>query len=258
MPHCSSSPDGARSRWARQPDDTVLGRFLEVSVPAPDVPASLAFYESLGFVQAVTGDARAYPYAVVTDGRLYLGLHGAGFEAATLTWVHPGLSTHAARLEALGIELESTRLGEDTLHELAFADPSGQRVALLEARTFSPPPQAAASRLGYFEEFGIPTTDLATAARWWEALGLVAFEPVRRPLPRAVAASRDLNIGLYDLDLRRPVLAFSSPAMPDRVAELRERGCRLVERLPRGMNPREFALLEAPEGTWLLLGPGEE
>lgn len=236
----------------------MLGRFLEVSVAAPDVPASLAFYESLGFVQAVTGDARAYPYAVVTDGRLYLGLHGAGIEAPTLTWVHPDLSAHAARLEALGIELESSRLGEDTLHELAFADPSGQRISLLEARTFSPPPRAAASRLGYFEEYGIPTTDLEAAARWWEALGFVAFEPVRQPLPKAVAASRDLNVGLYDLDLRQAVLVFSDPAMPERVAELRERDCPFVERLPRGMDAREFALLEAPEGTWLLLGRAEE
>jgi hypothetical protein len=41
--------------------------------------------------------------------------------------------------------------------------------------------------------------------------------------------------------------------MPDRITALREQGHRFVERLPRGMNPRESALLEAPEGTWLLL-----
>jgi catechol 2,3-dioxygenase-like lactoylglutathione lyase family enzyme len=235
----------------------VLGRFLEVSVAALDIPASIAFYESLGFVQAVTGDARDYPYAVVTDGRLYVGLHGAGIEAPTLTWVHPGLSAHAARLEALGIELESSRLGDDTLHEIAFADPSGQRIAVLEARTFSPPARPASSRLGYFEEYGIPTLDLETAARWWEALGLVAFDPVTEPLPKLVATSSDLNVGLYDLDLRRTVLAFSDPGMPQRVAELRAQGYCFVERLPRGLNLREFALLEAPEGTWLLLGPDE-
>jgi catechol 2,3-dioxygenase-like lactoylglutathione lyase family enzyme len=235
----------------------VLGRFLEVSVAAPDVPASIAFYESLGFVQAVTGDARSYPYAVLTDGRLYLGLHGAGIEAPTLTWVHPGLSSHAARLEALGIELESARLGEDSLNELAFSDPSGQRIALLEARTYSPPPQLTTSRLGYFEEYGIPTLDLEAAARWWEALGLIAFEPVREPLPKLVAAGSDLNIGLYDLDLRRTVLAFSVSGMQERVSELRGQGFRFVERLPRGVDPRAFSLLEAPEGTWLLLGPDE-
>jgi catechol 2,3-dioxygenase-like lactoylglutathione lyase family enzyme len=237
----------------------VLGRFLEIGVGASDLPESLGFYESLGFVQAVTGDARLHPYAVVTDGRLFLGLHGSGDDEPTLTWVHPDLATHAARLEALGIELEFARLGAEQLHEVGFRDPAGQRVTLLEARTFSPP--AAPPRpsdLGYFEEFGIPTTDLARCATFWEDLGFVAFEPERVPFTRAVVTGRDLNLGLYDIDLRSPVLTFSAPDMPERIAVLRERGLRFAGRLPRGMNPREHGLLVAPEGTALLLTTGTE
>ena len=166
----------------------MLGRFLEVSVRSPDLPESLAFYEALGFVQAVTGDARPYPYAVITDGRLCLGLHGAGDDEATLAFVHPDLAQHAPRLEALGIEFEFVRLGAEQLHELGFQDPAGQRVTLVEARTFSPPAAPSQpSELGYFEEFGIPTSDLERSAAFWEALGLVAFEPERIPFTRIVA-----------------------------------------------------------------------
>jgi len=237
----------------------VLGRFLEVSVRSPDLPESLAFYESLGFVQAVTGDARSHPYAVVTDGRLCLGLHGAGDDDPALTFVQPDLATHAPRLEALGIELEFARLGAEQLHELGFLDPAGQRVTLVEARTFSPPAvPSQPSALGYFEEFGIPTADLERSAAFWDALGLVAFEPERVPFTRVVAAGRDLNIGLYDLDLRSPVLTFSAPDMPGRIVALRERGLRFAARLPRGMDAREHALLIAPEGTGLLLTTGTE
>lgn len=232
----------------------MLGRFLEVSVRAPDVPASLAFYESLGFVQAVTGDARPHAYAVVTDGRLFLGLHGAGDDETTLTWVHPDLAAHAPRLEALGIDLEVARLGPEELHELGFIDPAGQRVSLLEARTFSPPAApASSSQLGYFEEFGIPTPKLERSAAFWDALGLVAFDPVREPFARVVVAGRDLNLGLYDLDLPRPVFTFSAHDMHERVARLRELGLRFAARLPRGMSAREHAMLVAPEGTCLLL-----
>jgi catechol 2,3-dioxygenase-like lactoylglutathione lyase family enzyme len=230
----------------------LLGRFLEVSVHAPDVAASLAYYESLGFVQAVVGDAWSYPYAVVTDGRLHLGLHGEPIESPTLTWVRPDLAARAPELAALGIEPDVVRLGEDDFHEIGFHDPAGQALRLVEARTFS------ASRLGYFEEFGVPTPDLERSAAFWEALGLVAFDPVRKPFPKVVAASRDLNLGLYDVDLRAPVLAFSDAAMPDRIAELRAKGFRFVERLPRGLNRESHALLEAPEGTWLLLTTGSE
>jgi catechol 2,3-dioxygenase-like lactoylglutathione lyase family enzyme len=237
----------------------VLGRFLEISVHAPDVPESLAFYESLGFVQASVGDTWNHPYAVITDGRLHLGLHGCEFESPALTWVRPDLAAHVGRLRELGVELSVERLGEDALHEVGFADPSGQAVRLLEARTFSPPAIAPthATQLGYFEEFGLPTVDFERAAAFWDALGFVAFEPVREPFTRVVAAGRDLNVGLYDVDLRNPVLTFSDPAMPERIAALHEKGYRFVERLPRGMNPRESALLVAPEGTWLLLTTGE-
>ena len=53
----------------------MLGRFLEVSVHAPDILESLAFYERLGFTQAPVGETWSHPYAVVTDGRLFIGLH---------------------------------------------------------------------------------------------------------------------------------------------------------------------------------------
>ena len=236
----------------------MLGRFLEISVRAHDVAESLAFYESLGFVQAVVGDTWSHPYAVITDGRLHLGLHAREFESPSLTWVQSGLVSHATRLQALGIELTVERLGEDSLHEIGFADPSGQAVTLLEARTFSPPaiPPGHETQLGYFEEFGLPTVDLARSTAFWDALGLVAFDPVRAPFTKVVATGRDLNVGLYDVDLRNPVLCFSDPAMPERIAALRDQGHRFVERLPRGMNAREHALLEAPEGTWLLLTTG--
>ena len=238
----------------------MLGRFLEISVRAPDVPASLAFYESLGFVQASAGDAWHHPYAVVTDGRLHLGLHAREFESPSLTWVRPGLAAHAASLQALGIEFAFARLDPEALHEIGFVDPSGQMITLLEARTFSPPAirPTHTSALGYFEEFGLPTADLDRSRTFWDALGFVAFDPERVPFTKVVAAGRDLNVGLYDVDLRAPVLTFSDPAMPERIALLREQGHRFVERLPRGMNPRENALLEAPEGTWLLLTTSSE
>jgi len=233
----------------------MLGRFLEVSVRAPDILESLAFYEKLGFVQARVGDTRPHPYAVVTDGRLCLGLHACEIESPSLTWVHPDLVVHAARFESLGIELDFSRLGEDAFHELGFRDPSGQQVTLIEARTFSAPPagEARASSLGYFEEFGIPVADLARATTFWDSLGLVAFDPVRAPFTRVVASHRDLNVGLYDTELRQPVLTFSDPQMAGRIEALREQGHCMPERLPRGMDPRENALLAAPEGTWLLL-----
>jgi catechol 2,3-dioxygenase-like lactoylglutathione lyase family enzyme len=233
----------------------MLGRFLEVSVRAPDVPASIEFYESLGFVQATVGDALEHAYAVVTDGRLYLGLHDWDLPSPILTWVLPDLARHAEDFTALGIEFNFARLDEVALNEIAFADPAGQLLMLVEARTFSPPPYSSrpATACGYFEEFGIPTPDLARSAGFWDHLGLVAFDAVEEPFHKVVVSSTDLNVGLYDLDLREPVLTFSDPDMPKRIEGLRERGYRFAQRLPRGVDAARSAMLTAPEGTSLLL-----
>ncbi len=238
----------------------MLGRFLEVSVHTPDVRASLAFYESIGFVQATVGEVWTHPYAVVTDGHLYIGLHGTGIPSPSLTWVWPNLASHAPELEALGIEFNFARFGEEAFHELGFSDPSGHTITLLEARTFSPLAvgHAPTTAIGYFEEFGLPTGDLDAASAFWDKLGLVAFDRVEQPFPKAVLAGSDINVGLYDLELRAPVLAFSDPQMGERIEALRERGFRFQSRLPRGLDPRENAILEAPEGTPLLLMKADE
>ena len=233
----------------------MLGRFLEVSVRTPDVQASVEFYASLGFEQAIVGDALEHPYAVVTDGRLYLGLHDWDLPSPLLTWVLPDIARHAEDFTALGIEFAFARLDEVALNEVAFADPSGQMLLLVEARTFSPPPFAPppSTACGYFEEFGVPTTDLARSAAFWDSLGLVAFDAVEEPFRKVVVASTDLNVGLYDLDLREPALTFSDRDMPTRIENLRERGYRFAPRLPRGIDSARSAMLLAPEGTSLLL-----
>jgi len=50
-------------------------RFLEYSIACENVLHSLEFFQSLGFSALATNDIRSYPYAVVTDGRCFLGLH---------------------------------------------------------------------------------------------------------------------------------------------------------------------------------------
>lgn len=232
-----------------------LGRFLEVSLAAADVAESLAFYESLGFLQASVGEAWPHPYAVVTDGRLSLGLHGADFESPLPTWVAPSLRERLATLATLDVTIDDARLDDVSMHQALLRDPSGQPLRLLEARTFSPPALAPAhsTTLGYFEELAMATTDLAASSAFWERLGFVAFEPVLEPFAKVVAASRDLNVGLYGIDLPAPVLVFSDATMPERIESLRDRGYRFARRLPRELTAMGAAMLEAPEGTLLLL-----
>jgi catechol 2,3-dioxygenase-like lactoylglutathione lyase family enzyme len=234
----------------------MIGRFHEVSVLAPDLLDSLAFYERLGFVQVTTGEAFSHPYAVVADGRLAIGLHGGGLPSSpVLAFVLPDLRARLAALEDGGSVILERRLGDDVFNE-ASLEIAGQPLRLLEARTHSPSPlgPAETSRLGWFEEVGLPVRDLAGAQAEWERLGFVTAEEGKDPYLHVALTSDSLNVALAAAPaLRVPALVFRDGGFDARVAELAEKGFAFEQRLPRGCDPSRHALLLAPEGTALLL-----
>jgi predicted lactoylglutathione lyase len=232
----------------------MLGRFLEITLHAPDVRASLEFYEALGFVQAPVGETWPYPYAVVTDGRLFLGLHGAVSRTPALTFVRPDLARSIERLREQGIEFDQERIGNDVFNQATFTDPNGICVNVLEARTFSPPAEGSSTTCGYFVEFGIPARDLEASRGFWEPLGFVAMEEELRPFNRMPLTSDHLNLGLYkSRAFRQPLLTFEDADMRERLTRLRERGFTLLDEMPDSLDDSTNAILEAPEGTRLLL-----
>ncbi len=239
----------------------MIGRFHEVSVHAPDLLASLEFYEQLGFTQVTAGEAFPYPYAAVADGRLAIGLHGRELpQSPLLAFVLPGLLERLGTLERRGIEVLDRRLGEDVFNE-ASLEAVGQRLRLLEARTHSPASlgPAETSRLGWFEEFALPVADLKAAEAAFERLGFVPAEEVDEPYPHIGMTSDSLNVALLSAGtLKRPALVFTDPAMSGRIAKLRDAGFEFSSRLPAGIDPGLHALLVAPEGTQLLLTTSAE
>jgi hypothetical protein len=225
-------------------------------VHAPAIRESLAFYESLGFVQASVGEAWAHPYAVVTDGRACIGLHAAPLPLPALTFVLPQLARGLERLRTLGIDIEHESIGNEVFNQAWFREPGGHCVAVWEARTYSPLDldSTQVGSCGYFSEYGIPTRDARATSEFWERLGFVALEEQTAPFARVALTSDLLNLGLYrSRALREPVLTFEDADMCERISRLRERGFTLSDAMPDGLDEHCNAVLLAPEGTRLLL-----
>ncbi len=224
----------------------MLGSFLELSVWTRDIAASVAFYAGLGLDHAQVGETWSHRYGVLTDGRLYLGLHEYEFDSPSLTFVRPGIAEAVARLAETGIEPAFAKTGADEFHEAGFVDPAGQMVTLLEARTFSPPWREGVpgASCGYFAEYRYPAADPAAVAAFWEALGPV----VDRDLdpPRVVAGG--ITLAPWP-GLAAPELVFHAPD-PDAVRE---------DLQQRGFSPSRGAggalLLKSPEGLGLRIEP---
>ncbi|MEJ1964285.1 MAG: hypothetical protein WDO56_23165 [Gammaproteobacteria bacterium] len=238
----------------------MLGRFHEISLQTADIRESVEFYERLGFTQAATNDAWTHPYGVLTDGRLFIGLHQRRFAAPALTFLHEGVAAFAAEIEGWGIELETRNTSEDSFNEIGFRDPDGQSLIVLEARTYSPVTRRAeeTSLCGYFTEYSMPTADFEAARDYWEPLGFVATEEPDAPYAHLPLTSDHLDIAFHRArTLDRPMLVFRDANMRERLARIRALGVKETGELPRGLPAAANALIESPEGTPLLLLEGE-
>jgi catechol 2,3-dioxygenase-like lactoylglutathione lyase family enzyme len=231
-------------------------RFLEFSIPVPDIQASLDFYGKLGFSGAEVGEAWTHPYAVLTDGRVCLGLHQQSAFAPSTTFVMPGLLRHLDGLAQLVQRFEFRRLGNDVFNEIGWLDPSGHLIRLVEARTFSPSKRKAAdeSLCGYFREIGLPTSSQDTAKAHWEQFGFVGIDESDATLPHVSCTSDTIDIGLYEpAHLHAPTLIFEVDDFDRALARLDANGVKPDGRLPGPLSRMPAAVLTAPEGTSILI-----
>jgi catechol 2,3-dioxygenase-like lactoylglutathione lyase family enzyme len=238
----------------------VLGKFHEIGIATADIRASVEFYERLGFTQAQTGDTWQHPYGVLTDGRLFLGLHQRTLVSPIITFVKPEIASHIGEIESQDIAITFQRTGDEVFNEIGLHDPSGQLITVIEARTYSPVDRRAkdTSVCGYFTEISLPTTDFEAGRTFWESVGFVATEESDEPYVHLPLTSDYLNISFHrPRTLDRPALVFQDPDMASRIAKLRELGVAISKELPRGLNPESNAVIESPEGTTLLLLTGE-
>ena len=154
-----------------------LGHFLELSVPAPDLGASLDFWLRLGFSEVRVNDIRPRGYAAVTDGQIVIGLHAVGLDEPALTFVRPDLARHARALMDAGTELEFVRLDDDQFNEVGLRTPDGHLLMLLEAPTFSVADDDHSPPLiGRCTEVTLGCTDPAVTREFFERAGFLPVD----------------------------------------------------------------------------------
>lgn len=228
----------------------MIGRFLEISLPAPEILESIAWWEALGFRQVDTNDAWRHPYAVVSDGRTMVGLHQRRVEETTLTFVRPDLADHLERLSGLGVEFEFMNTGDEQFHEAGFVSPDAQRVLLLESRTCSPPAfdDHDFSVLGRLDALHLPARRIERTLPFWAKLGLAVLEFDEDAPTTAVLTDGHLTV-LLDEDSRVPAIAFRSADIDDAAAVI-------AARVGEPERTRDGGLkLTSPEGLILVVSP---
>ncbi len=189
-------------------------RFLEYSVPVDNVLHSLEFFQQLGFTSLITNDIRSYPYAVVTDGRCFLGLHQRDeftqlAQQPRFSFVHDEIAPIVRYLNDHKYQLINSQLDEDAFQQTIFHGPNDAVINILAARSFSLPSKdnCKDSLLGHFSGFVLPTTALDFSVKFWESLELLVM-PTLDELAVSISANR-LNMLLVENSVHRlPGLLF--------------------------------------------------
>jgi hypothetical protein len=230
----------------------VLGRFLEFSVPTPDIIDSLGFYRQLGFHELETSDVWSHRYAVVSDGELCIGLHGEPVEQPMLTFVQRDIAMEARSMTDAGFEFEYLRTDEDQFNEVGFLTPDGQLVSMIEARTFSGTDEGAdGSVCGRFIELTLPVRDTLRAWRFWAPLAPELLRVREEPTMHMRFNAAGLPLGLSEsIALSGPSLCYCCD----------DREAIWIALARHGFAHKEFPgfegafmQIEAPEGTTLFL-----
>lgn len=230
----------------------MLGKWLEFSVRSEDLLDSLRFYRALGFQELTTGDVWTHGYAVVSDGDLCIGLHDREFDSPSLTFVHPDLGKHARKMQRQGYKFTYSRLDDDVFNELQITSPNGHLVSMIEARTFSlPPEEIRNSKCGSFFELTLPARDVLKAARFWAPLAPHVTNVREEPTTHMRFDAEGAPVGLSEsIALDRPALCFKCPDR-DAVQAVVEMHAMRTQKFP-GFEGA-FSVIAAPEGTRLYL-----
>jgi len=230
----------------------VLGRFLEFSVPAPDIVESLGFYKLLGFRELETSDVWPHKYAVVSDGEICIGLHGEPVDRPSLTFVHRDVAREALSMTDSGFEFEYLRVDEDVFNELAFVSEGGHLVSMIEARTFSPAADdTALSICGHIIELTLPVRDALRSGRFWAPLAPEVLRMREEPTTHMRFNAAGLPLGLSEsIALTGPSLSFRCDDREAVWIALAKHGFTHKER--PGFEGA-FMQIDAPEGTSLFL-----
>lgn len=231
----------------------MAGRFLELGLAAPDILESLHFYRTLGFTELDVGEVWTHKYAVVTDGRLVIGLHEEPVVSPVITLVQRSLRPHVLALQDTGTEFEELRLGEEEFNYAVLRDPDGLAVMLVEARTFSPPAESPSpSLLGEYLELALPVRDALAAAHFWAPLAPRLVAHREDPEPRFRLAVDALVLGLGTRPpLARPRLVYRVTEAGSLQAAFDRLG--VYPDTDPGLPGESWGMIRAPEGTEIAL-----
>ena len=249
-----------------------LGQAVEITLSVTDLNQSLEFYKQLG-LDKVEGDETPYPWAVVSDGMLHLGLQQRPFSSPMLTYFSTYMPDQLDALQKIGIPLEQVQreskisgmqagelLKREFMIAAEFETPDGHRVALI-SQNFEVTPNLKRNFFASCDQFGelsFRTEDVDAAVAEWQRFGFERVAQKDKPYPWAMVTDGLIRLGLHQTTtFSRPTISYFAPNMSDRLAQLRQVGVQFIVEHKDKKGRCVGAALRSPDGQPFFLFTGQ-
>lgn len=225
-----------------------LGDVAQIAIGVPDLAASAAFYETLGF-EKLAENNQPWPWKQYSDGQNLILLNQDGNQYIGLNYLSADAAERVKQVEALGVELLMKQEFDGRLHMAIFADADGLMVGLINHDpTGMPLPDGLPlSHCGKFGEFALGVANFQRAARFWQQFGFAQLYASSDPYPWGIFSDGLVVLGLHQTeDFQGPCPTYFAPDMPKRIEQLQAEGLTITD-----------GVLKAPGGETLFLFQGE-
>jgi DNA-binding NarL/FixJ family response regulator/catechol 2,3-dioxygenase-like lactoylglutathione lyase family enzyme len=265
-----------------------LGHSVEIGLSVTDLSKSLCFYQQLGLEEVERGE-RPYPWVMLSDGLLHIGLYQDVFPSPTINYfiaesripVGAELLARALHLQQLGTELGKVQPLDNKFVDvrlfkgmLALGHIPENIVDSVEFKAFETLPvhlsnfrywirrmKTSRKLPGLAQKFGelsLKTKDVSAAVDYWEQLGFQQVARNDKPYPSAIVSDGLIRLGFHQTSkFTKPTITYFASDMPQRLERLREQGIEFISEQKDTTGQLVGAMIESPDGQpfFLFTGP---
>ena len=219
----------------------ILGEITAFTIATPDLEASLAFYQRLGYSELFRADW-PFPWIQVSDGVVLIMLRKDPKPYIALTYYVKKIDAVVKDLEKKGIQFREKPKPKDMVKRYLMTSPDGLNITLVNIIDgFSQPkgpgmlqmpqedymkPEKYVNKVcGLYSEFAHPVADLEKSLAFWELLGFTAISRFTSPYPWAIISDGLSIAGLHQSShFSGPAITYFAADMADKIISLKQHG----------------------------------
>ena len=219
----------------------ILGEITALTITSPDLDASFAWYQKLGFNEVYRADW-PFPWIQITDGALLIMLRKDLKPYIALTYYVQDIDQVVATVLQKGITFKEQPKPTDMVKRYlmqscdglkvslvgmveGFHQPPGPTMLNMPQSDFFKPEKYVNSTCGIYGEFAHPVANLDTTIAWWELLGFKALSKYTNPYPWAILSDGLSIIGAHQTtQFSYPAITYFAADMKDKIAHLKAGG----------------------------------